>query len=202
MLIDIIDDSQYLDNKQRQLLKEVVTAAAQHLKLGNSIEVDISIVSDDAIRALNRDYRHIDKVTDVLSFALEENVSEFDINFDDVEIEYLDGEITEDIYEDEIVEGDCDSDAVLSEMPSLDSEVEQEAFEESLLSRHLGDIIIAYNRMLEQAKDYGHSVERELAFLAVHGFLHLNGFDHQTEKQAEEMFGLQEEILNAYGLTR
>ena len=54
----------------------------------------------------------------------------------------------------------------------------------------------------EQAEEYGHSYEREMGFLAVHGFLHINGYDHYTPEEEAEMFGLQEEILTAYGLTR
>lgn len=67
---------------------------------------------------------------------------------------------------------------------------------------HLGDIIIAYQRAVDQAEEYGHSIDRELAFLAVHGFLHLNGYDHQTQEEELEMFRLQEEVLEDYGLTR
>lgn len=67
---------------------------------------------------------------------------------------------------------------------------------------HLGDIIIAYQRAVDQAEEYGHSIDRELAFLAVHGFLHLNGYDHQTQEEELEMFRLQEKVLEDYGLTR
>ncbi len=70
------------------------------------------------------------------------------------------------------------------------------------LGRFLGDIIISYPRTQAQAEDYGHSLERELAFLAVHGFLHLNGYDHQSPEEEAEMFGLQEEVLTEYGLQR
>ncbi|MEK3981160.1 rRNA maturation RNase YbeY [Psychrobacillus sp. FSL K6-2836] len=66
----------------------------------------------------------------------------------------------------------------------------------------LGDIIISVQRATEQAEAYAHSFERELCFLAVHGFLHLLGYDHRTEKQEKEMFGLQESILQAFGLKR
>ncbi|MFJ7826827.1 rRNA maturation RNase YbeY [Psychrobacillus sp. NPDC096623] len=66
----------------------------------------------------------------------------------------------------------------------------------------LGDIIISVQRATEQAESYQHSFERELCFLAVHGFLHLLGYDHGTEEQEKEMFGLQESILQAYGLKR
>ena len=66
----------------------------------------------------------------------------------------------------------------------------------------LGDIIISVERATEQAESYQHSFERELCFLAVHGFLHLLGYDHETEEQEKEMFGLQETILQAFGLKR
>ncbi len=66
----------------------------------------------------------------------------------------------------------------------------------------LGDIIISVPRAREQAEEYGHAFERELGFLAVHGFLHLLGYDHMTEADEKVMFTLQKEILNEYGLTR
>lgn len=70
------------------------------------------------------------------------------------------------------------------------------------IPRILGDIIISVPKAKEQAKDYGHSYIRELGFLAVHGFLHLLGYDHETEEQENEMFTKQREILNEYGLGR
>jgi probable rRNA maturation factor len=70
------------------------------------------------------------------------------------------------------------------------------------MPRILGDIIISVPRAEEQAQEYGHSFERELGFLAVHGFLHLMGYDHMTEEDEKEMFTLQKEILDEYGLTR
>lgn len=66
----------------------------------------------------------------------------------------------------------------------------------------LGDIIISIPRAKEQAQDYGHSFEREMAFLAVHGFLHLLGYDHHSEVEEKEMFSRQEAILTKCGLTR
>lgn len=74
--------------------------------------------------------------------------------------------------------------------------------EEELFPRNLGDIMISIERTEEQAVEYGHSFERELGFLAVHGFLHLNGYDHMEAEDEKEMFGLQKEILDAYGLKR
>ncbi|MGV3310343.1 rRNA maturation RNase YbeY [Streptococcus suis] len=67
---------------------------------------------------------------------------------------------------------------------------------------YIGELFISIEKAQEQAADYGHSFEREMGFLAVHGFLHINGYDHYTPEEEAEMFGLQEEILTAYGLTR
>lgn len=74
--------------------------------------------------------------------------------------------------------------------------------EEMAMPRNLGDIMISTERAAEQAEEYGHSFDRELGFLAVHGFLHINGYDHMTPEDEKEMFGLQKEILDAYGLKR
>ena len=176
MLVDIIDDQAYLASGQEKLLHEVIEAAAKYLNLPEGIELDLSIVSNEEIQVLNRDYRGLDKPTDVLSFALTEVTSEFDVDF-----AHLD--LTEEAEETEDLE-------------------ETEFEEEEAIPQHLGDIIISYPRAQEQAQDYGHSLDRELAFLAVHGFLHLNGYDPQTEEEAQEMFRIQEEVLTTYGLTR
>ncbi|MDO4431788.1 MAG: rRNA maturation RNase YbeY [Aerococcaceae bacterium] len=170
MLIEMIDDASYLSAEQHTLIQGVIQTATEMLGLGDGIEVDISLVSDEEIQALNRDYRQLDKPTDVLSFALEEVTSEFDIDFE------------------ALVGDDEDGDDDWEELEDFD--------------RHLGDIIISYPRAVAQAEEYGHSLERELAFLAVHGFLHLNGYDHQTEEEAQAMFALQEKVLAQYGLTR
>ena len=66
----------------------------------------------------------------------------------------------------------------------------------------LGDIVISLERADEQAKEYGHSFEREVGFLTVHSMLHLLGYDHMTPEDEEEMFGYQTEILNEIGLVR
>ena len=70
------------------------------------------------------------------------------------------------------------------------------------IPRILGDIIISTDRTREQAADFGHSFERELGFLAVHGFLHLLGYDHMEPEDEKVMFGKQDEILESYGLGR
>ena len=66
----------------------------------------------------------------------------------------------------------------------------------------LGDIIISVDTALRQAGEYGHDINREIGFLALHGFLHLLGYDHLTEEDEKKMFGRQKEILHSYGLER
>ncbi len=67
---------------------------------------------------------------------------------------------------------------------------------------YIGELFISVDKAQEQAAEYGLSFEREMGFLAVHGFLHINGYDHYTPEEEKEMFTLQEEMLTAYGLTR
>jgi len=124
-------------------------------------EVGLSFVDDAAIRELNKDYRGLDKVTDVLSFALNENETE----------------------ETAIV-------------------FNEEDWDETPDGNLLGDIIISVPRALAQSKDYGHSLEREIGFLFIHGFLHLVGYDHQDEEAEQVMIAKQERILSQIGLTR
>jgi probable rRNA maturation factor len=90
---------------------------------------------------------------------------------------------------------------------ALEEETEEELpiiFDDEMpaMPRNLGDIMISVERAKEQASEYGHSYDRELGFLALHGFLHINGYDHMTPEDEKEMFGLQREILDAYGLKR
>ena len=68
--------------------------------------------------------------------------------------------------------------------------------------RLLGEIYICIPKMIDQAKEYGHTEKRELSFLAVHGLLHLLGYDHMNKKDEEIMFGLQELILNEQNIKR
>ena len=68
--------------------------------------------------------------------------------------------------------------------------------------RFLGEIYICYERCKEQASSFGHSIRREFSYLAVHGLLHLLGYDHMTEKDKKVMRSLEEEILNEYDIKR
>lgn len=165
-----------------QEVKEIAPAFIEKLeellKLAGELEgvtegeVALTFVDDETIQDLNKQYRKLDKPTDVLSFAM----SEF--GDDEIQINYEDN--------DEDAEGELE-----------DGETVSEAFIEPL-----GDIIISVPRAIAQAEDYGHSVERELGFLFVHGFLHLIGYDHQSEEEEAVMFAKQEEILQKAGLTR
>ncbi len=73
---------------------------------------------------------------------------------------------------------------------------------ETIPDGSLGDIAISCARAYIQAEEYGHSPEREFAFLAVHGTLHILGYDHLNEEDANKMYALQEIILNDMGLKR
>lgn len=68
--------------------------------------------------------------------------------------------------------------------------------------RVLGDIYISYDKVISQAEEYGHSTKREICFLAIHGLLHLLGYDHMNKEDEEKMFGLQKELLNSYGIKK
>lgn len=125
-------------------------------------EVDLTFVDDVQIHELNKEYRGIDRPTDVLSFAMHETTDE------ELQIIY------------ELDEGD-----EAGNVPDV-----------------LGDIIISVPRAKLQSEEYGHSLERELGFLFVHGFLHLLGYDHQDEASEAVMMGKQEAVLAEVGLTR
>ncbi|MDI4646617.1 rRNA maturation RNase YbeY [Cohnella hashimotonis] len=146
--------------------------------------VTLTLTDNEGIRELNRTYRNLDKATDVLSFPMrQQGAEEFEILYeDDYETATVD-----------ISNGDEDDGM------SADEELQAGA---GRIEELLGDIVISVPRMHEQAVEYGHSAERELGFLFVHGFLHLLGYDHGTEEEEREMFAKQEAILAKAGLTR
>ena len=129
-------------------VRKVIDIAIKNQKLDN-LEFNIIIVNNDYIHELNKNYRNIDRPTDVITFALED-------------------------YEDGI----------------------------KLEHRMLGDIYISIDKAISQAEEYGHDLRREICFLAVHGFLHLLGYDHMEKEEEEIMFSLQEEILNEANITK
>ncbi|MBT2731435.1 rRNA maturation RNase YbeY [Carnobacterium sp. ISL-102] len=158
MELDLYDETNQITTEQKELVNSLLEFAGKHLELPNDTEMSVTFVDDDAIQKINKTYRGKDQSTDVISFAIEDEVEdELTINFDNLE----------------------------EPMP-----------------RNIGDIIISVDKTASQANEYGHSFDRELGFLALHGFLHLNGYDHMDPEDEKEMFGLQKEILEAYGLKR
>jgi probable rRNA maturation factor len=141
-----------LNESVMELIQRVVDAAVNHEHFPYQYEVSVTLVDNEIIAALNREYRNVDSPTDVLSFAM------------------MEGE--------EIVDVNEDGEAIL------------------------GDIVISLEKAVEQAGEYGHSIEREIAFLTLHGTLHLLGYDHMTEKERKRMRSKEEEILGNLGLTR
>ncbi|TVY00538.1 rRNA maturation RNase YbeY [Cohnella terricola] len=160
------------EEKWMDLLEKLLRVAGEKEDVKRGI-VTLTLTDDEGIRELNRQYRGLDKPTDVLSFSMIEG-EQADIHYED---EYESSEEGADDWRDEDQAGDPFSDM-------------------------LGDIVISVPRAEAQAEEYGHSFERELGFLFVHGFLHLLGYDHGDEEQERAMFAKQEEVLLEAGLTR
>ena len=144
---DKIELGEYLE----QRLQDGLNAVAKLHDLDDMTEVDITIVDDEEIHQLNRDYRNVDRPTDVLSFALDED--------DEDEPELLEGQL-----------------------------------------HLLGDIIISAETATRQAEEFGHGLEREIVYLALHGLLHLLGYDHMVEEDKVIMRAKEEEALRAINL--
>ncbi|WP_058307415.1 rRNA maturation RNase YbeY [Gracilibacillus massiliensis] len=152
MEMDFYDETKKVSTDHMKLIEDLLAFAAEQENISPDAELSISFVDNDEIKKLNRQYREIDRPTDVLSFALQEGE----------ELEILGADI-----------------------PLM-----------------LGDIIISVDKAEEQANEYNHSFSRELGFLALHGFLHLLGYDHMNSEEEKKMFLRQEEILNGFGLSR
>lgn len=138
-----------------------------------NIYISITLTNPDIIHELNKKYRNVDRATDVLSFPM----------FEKNEIEEMLKEHKRD--ESSIVERaeeDCN-----------------ENFNECDV---LGDLVISIPKVYEQAEEYGHSFERELAYMCVHGFYHLMGYDHIIDSDKVIMRKKEDEILNKLGITR
>ncbi|WP_342432351.1 rRNA maturation RNase YbeY [Neobacillus sp. FSL H8-0543] len=138
----------------------------------------------------------LNEIENLLNFAAEKQKIEDE---SEVSVTFVSNERIHEINK-EYREKDSPTDVISFAMEELgEGEAEISA---NGMPRVLGDIIISVAKANEQAVDYGHSFIRELGFLAVHGFLHLLGYDHMHESEEEEMFTLQKEILDEYGLTR
>ena len=159
MDLEIYDDTKNVPEEKIKMIEDILNFAGSYLKLPENTEMSVTLMDNEHIHEINKKYRGVDKPTDVISFAIEED----------------------------------DPDEVPIILP------EGEEFD---IPKNIGDIMVSMDKVKEQAEYLGHSEDRELGFLVVHGFLHLNGYDHMKEEDEKEMFGLQREILDAYGLTR
>lgn len=130
-----------LDTDMNDLLKKVVIECLEIEDLGTNYEVSITFVDNTEIKRLNKLYRNIDKVTDVLSF------------------------------------------------PTFDGE------EDLPFTPLLGDIIISLERAREQSKEFGHTIEREIAYLTAHSMFHLLGYDHLVDDEKGEMRQLEKQVM-------
>ena len=115
-------------------------------------EVSVTLTNNAYIHTLNKQYRGIDRPTDVLSFALNESVEPETEGGPDINV--------------------------------------------------LGDLVISVERAEEQAQEYGHSLRREVAFLTVHGMLHLLGYDHMEDEEREQMEAEQRFVMEKLGIGR
>ncbi|KLA45568.1 rRNA maturation RNase YbeY [Ligilactobacillus ruminis] len=159
MDLEIYDDTKNVPEEKIKMIEDILNFAGSYLKLPENTEMSVTLMDNEHIHEINKKYRGVDKPTDVISFAIEED----------------------------------DPDEVPIILP------EDEEFD---IPKNIGDIMVSMDKVKEQAEYLGHSEDRELGFLVVHGFLHLNGYDHMKEEDEKEMFGLQREILDSYGLTR
>lgn len=129
-------------------IPKLLEFALKKQNINNAI-FNIIIVDENTIHEINRTYRGKDSVTDVISFALEDDKTFIKTDY-----------------------------------------------------RILGDIYICLNKAKSQAREYGHSLLRELSFLTIHGLLHLLGYDHMEKEEEKVMFDLQEMILDEYGIKK
>ncbi len=134
-------------NNYEEIYGNLLKKTLEHLSLNFDPYISVTIVDNAYIHEINKTYRHIDRPTDVISFAF------------------------------------------------LDDNPKREELFHSGQMVVLGEIYISFEKAQEQAISYGHSLERELKFLFVHGLLHLLGYDHMVKEDEEIMFRLQDEIL-------
>lgn len=151
--LDTQENKEYIE-----LIEKVIDKCFEEEKLKDlNIYISITLTTPKQIRQLNKEYRNIDKETDVLSFPM------FEKN-------------------------------------EIDAIVEKR--EEKPVTEVLGDVIISVERVKEQAIEYGHSFERELSYMLVHGFYHLMGYDHIEEEDKIQMRPKEEKILQELKITR
>lgn len=143
----------YVDNRQNtaeithelnKLIERVIMESLKVEGLSTDVEVSISFVDNIEIKELNREYRGVDKSTDVLSFPMDEDM--------------------------------------LVPIPLL------------------GDIIISMETAIEQATDFGHSVDREIGYLIAHSMFHLMGYDHMDDEEKDIMRSKEKQVMKNLGI--
>ncbi len=147
-----------------KLANKVISYTIEREDFPFEAELNLTLVDEETIRSINREYREIDRSTDVLSFPM--------LAYEQA------GDFT-----------------------GIDENVEDN-FNPDTGEVLLGDIILCVPKIYTQAEEYGHSVEREYAFLIVHSMLHLFGYDHMTPDEAAFMENKQREILNEMNILR
>ena len=149
-------------------LTSLMQTAADHAAacegLPRPCAVSVRLCNDEAIHALNAQYRNVDRATDVLSFPL---------------ADYPTGKTA----------GDCPRELA-------------ETYDDEWNACMLGDLVISVPHIAQQAREYGHSLERETAYLLVHGLCHLFGYDHIDPDDQRRMRKMEETILGGVGITR
>lgn len=160
MTITFSDEQNQIEvtDKISAAIKAALEAA--QAELGVPACLNLLFTDNEGIRELNREFRNIDRATDVLSFPAYELPALLTECLDEIEAEYVEGEL------------------------------------------FLGDIAISMERAQAQAAEYGHSLIREAAFLALHGTLHLMGYDHMTSGEEAVMTKKQEALLQSVNIGR
>lgn len=136
----------------KNIFKEVLEKLEISIPNGKTVEISVVFTNDENIRLLNKEYRNVDKATNVLSFPIYRDIGDF-----------------------------------------LDSM----KFEDYLL---IGDIVLSIETLEKESKDQEKTFENHMTHLVIHSILHLFGFDHMEDKEAEEMENLEIEILKNFGI--
>lgn len=152
----VYNDIEEKEEYQKIIQKVLEKCFEEEKMIDSKLMITIILTNAENIKKINKQYRNIDKATDVLSFPMFER-----------------GE--------------------------LENEIKNRLIEHEDV---LGDIIISIPKVEEQAKEYGHSFERELSYMIVHGFYHLMGYDHIKEEDKKEMRPKEEKILNQLNILR
>ena len=148
----------------QELAQKVVDFCLDYVSFPYEAEVNLNLTDNEGIHAINKEFREIDRPTDVLSFPMLNYTQPGDFAF-------LDDEDSDD-------------------------------FNPDTGEALLGDIVISVEKVVEQAESFGHSIEREYAFLITHSMLHLFGYDHMEEDEAKVMEDKQKDILNQMNILR